>query len=81
MAYFSLFYEDSVQESHAKKQSENQIYYSARQKKERKAVFVGSRMVMSEEVNEITNNLPCFFQDLNLDSVFYPGMTALYQNI
>lgn len=83
MAYFSLFYENSVQESHAKKQSENQIYYSARQKKERKAVFVGSRMVMSEEVNEIPNNLPCFFQDLNLDSIFlsrYNGIIPDYLN-
>lgn len=72
MAYFSLFYENQEQEYSAKKQSENQVYYRAKQKLEKKTYFIGARMVVSEEVSETDRNLPCFFQDLNLDTVFLP---------
>lgn len=72
MAYFSLFYENEEQEASAKGQAQNQVYYPARQKTEKKVVFVGSKMVISEETSNAPNELPCFFQDLNLDSVFLP---------
>lgn len=72
MAYFSLFYENSEQETEAKKQSRNQVYYPARRKTEKKTSFVGSRMVVSEELLDTAKNLPCFFQDLNMDAVFLP---------
>lgn len=72
MTYFSLFYENREQEYSAKKQSENQVYYRAKQKLEKKTYFVGARMVVSEEVAEAGRNLPCFFQDLNLEAVFLP---------
>lgn len=72
MAYFSLFYENQEQENAAKKQSQSQVYYRAKQKTQKKAYFVGSRMVMKEEAMNPSENMPSFFQDLNLEAVFLP---------
>ncbi len=72
MTYFSLFYENPEQEETAKKQSQKQVYYRAKQKIEKKTYFVGSRMMVKEEVTDPAENLPSFFQNLNLDAIFLP---------
>lgn len=70
MTYFSLLYESASKEYHAKEKAKTQSYQFVSPEKERKFVWIGSKMVeVQEDLAEEKYKIPAYFKDLNLDQV------------